>query len=111
MESTTKPTAKPATAVKKPTTKAKPAPKAAPKAAKAAPAKPTPKAAPKAITFKPLMKPEDLTLRDGTWTRFMAVAALTSGSKEEAQKKIDASKEYAGRRVDMAWLVKKGYIK
>lgn len=112
----TKPAAK--TQPKKPaaSTKAKPAPKASSKAAAkptanpATAAKAAAKAAAPTTAIKPLVKPEDVTARDGTWTRFMILAALKSGSKEAAQEKIDASKEFAGRRMDMAWLVKKGYI-
>ncbi len=102
---------------KQPAAKAKGS-KTPPEAAKAA-AAPT-KAASKAkkpaaqryagMKIKALFKPEEVGAREGSWTHFMILAALKAANAEAAQKKVDDSKEFVGKKVDMGWLISKGYI-
>jgi hypothetical protein len=50
-------------------------------------------------------------VREGTWRRTFLEAIMRSKTTDEAQKKINASKKFHGRRCDFGYAVKHGFIK
>jgi hypothetical protein len=60
--------------------------------------------------IKALFKPAEVGAREGSWTHFMIMAALKAPTAEAAQKTVDASKEFVGKKMDFGWLVAKGYV-
>jgi hypothetical protein len=122
-------TAMTATAVVSPVSKSKKfeAPKATKKSAKPAveetPAKAAKGKAEKTVTerapratedrkIKPLVKAKEVEMREGTFCFAQVHAAISSKSVAEAQAKLDADEANpsSGRKIEIAWLVKKGYI-
>jgi hypothetical protein len=83
---------------------------AAPKAPKT-PKEPKAPAADRKITA--LVKAKDLTLREGTFCYAQVHAAVSSKTVAEAQAKLDADKgnPSKGRKLEIAWMTKKGFIK
>jgi hypothetical protein len=62
--------------------------------------------------IKSLVKFKDLTMREGTFCHAQVQAALSSKTVSEAQAKLDADEANpsSGRKIEIAWLAKKGYI-
>ena len=62
--------------------------------------------------IKALVKAKDVTLREGTFCYSQVHAALASKTVSEAQATLDKDKNNPskGRRIEIAWLVKKGFI-
>lgn len=62
--------------------------------------------------IKALVKFKDLGLREGTFCYAQVQAALSSKTVSEAQAKLDTDKANPtpGRKLEVSWQVKKGYI-
>ena len=62
--------------------------------------------------IKSLVKFKDLDMRAGTFCHAQVQAALSSKTVSEAQAKLDADKNNPsqGRKIEIAWMVKKEFI-
>ena len=62
--------------------------------------------------IKSLVKFKDLGMREGTFCHAQVQAALSSKTVSEAQAKLDADKDNPsqGRKIEIAWMVKKEFI-
>jgi hypothetical protein len=66
-----------------------------------------------ALLIQPLIKPSTNPCKPGTFCFAQVAAALTSKTVVEAKQKLAANKENPTpeRHIEIAWMVKKGYIK
>jgi len=60
--------------------------------------------------YKVTAKLKDLTLREGSWTKFMVETILAHTTTDDAKAACKKSKEYGDKKLDFTWAAAKGYI-